>query len=211
MLGRNDRCIARSMRSASRVGSVITDPRVVSGSPEMGPPGPPPGDPPGDPPRDPPARARENFRENFRGENSRGRAGRARARPGPPREAPKWAPKWALFGPPKRTLFGGIYICFILQTPPKGGPRRGPKWTPPGDPPGGSPGARPGGEKSAHFFGYLITLPVGTVWALFFPPPGQAGFGTVWRAPPGGVFIAPYGVAVPWAGALGRRASDGTR
>ena len=69
-------------------------------------------------------------------------------------------------------------------------------------PQGGSP---PGGQKSAHFFGYLITLPVGTVWS---PPRGhfrwdRAPYHLRWA-----VFIHPrsgYG----WTGALGRRASDG--
>ena len=32
------------------------------------------------------------------------------------------------------------------------------------------PGGVPGCAKSAHFFGYLITLPVGTVWRLFSGP-----------------------------------------
>ena len=48
-------------------------------------------------------------------------------------------------------------------------------WHPPGDPPGGG--------KSAHFFGYLITLPVGTVWAIFSPP-GTPPPGPPWRGHP---------------------------
>ena len=79
-------------------------------------------------------------------------------------------------------------------------------------PPRGPPGGPPGGPKSAHFFGYLITLPVGTVWALFFGPPGTpqvgpyrgyVGWDSAYRSH--GTELARYG----WAGALGRRASDG--
>ena len=88
------------------------------------------------------------------------------------------------------------------------------------DPPRGAPGAPPpGGGKSAHFFGYLITLPVGTVWATFSGPPwdghprGMAGLvGGV------SVYVAIWGLWYPalgaanlaeLVGALGRGASDG--
>ena len=49
--------------------------------------------------------------------------------------------------------------------PHPGGPEGGPGGVP-GGPPGTPPG--PGGPKSAHFFGYLITLPVGTKMGHFF-------------------------------------------
>ena len=45
------------------------------------------------------------------------------------------------------------------------------------------PGGPPGGQKSAHFFGYLITLPVGTEFCFFGifgqnrAPPGTPPFG----------------------------------
>ena len=71
-------------------------------------------------------------------------------------------------------------------------------WAPQGGPPRG-------GQKSAHFFGYLITLPVGTVWS---PPRGHSGWDRALYHLRWAVFIHPrsgYG----WTGALGRRASDG--
>ena len=43
-------------------------------------------------------------------------------------------------------------------------------------PPGGPPRA-PGGQKSAHFFGYLITLPVGTEFWNFGQNRGWAKIG----------------------------------
>ena len=76
----------------------------------------------------------------------RGRPG-ARAPPGP--RAPG-----AQNGP-----FRAYIYCFSYYS---GGFLGGALLAPPGP---------PGGQKSAHFFGYLITLPVGTVWALFFHPP----------------------------------------
>ena len=90
-----------------------------------------------------------------------------------------------------------------------------------------SPGGLPrGGQKSAHFFGYLITLPVGTVWATFSgpgpsratprnppgtPPPGPGEApgssprrtGSHYRTAPDAVCPAERD------GALGRRPSDG--
>ena len=48
------------------------------------------------------------------------------------------------------------------------GSQKGTFLGPPRGPPGGPPG---GGQKSAHFFGYLITLPVGTDFGTFFDPP----------------------------------------
>ena len=72
--------------------------------------------------------------------------------PGPP-GGPPGAPRGPLRGPPA----GGLYICILYIW---GGPQGGP----PGGPPGGVP---PGGPKCAHFFGYLITLPVGTKIGFF--------------------------------------------
>ena len=62
-------------------------------------------------------------------------------------------------------FLGPIYILFVLERGVQGGYPLGALGTP-GAPPG------PGGPKSAHFFGYLITLPVGTVLGLFLGPPG---------------------------------------
>ena len=45
------------------------------------------------------------------------------------------------------------------------------------------PGGVPGGRKSAHFFGYLITLPVGTeflIFGLFWPPGGYPPIGPMY-------------------------------
>ena len=58
---------------------------------------------------------------------------------------PKGAQKRARLRPPWQILIG-----FLVLRGKRGG-------TPPGGPP-----APRGGKKSAHFFGYLITLPVGT-------------------------------------------------
>ena len=84
---------------------------------------------------------------------------------GPPRGPPGSPPGTPLGTPPGTPFWGLIYILFVLQ-----GVSGAPPGTPPGDPPGGPPGRPPGGAKSAHFFGYLITLPVGTVWAIFSGP-----------------------------------------
>lgn len=77
----------------------------------------------------------------------------------------------------------------------------------------GSPGAGPpGGEKSAHFFGYLITLPVGTVWGHFSDPPFWAILGGYPGTPAEGSVYRTHWthpVGHSWAGPLGRRASDG--
>ena len=102
---------------------------------------------------------------NFRGGKIRGRAGP----PGPPGPRAPGAQKWA--------IPGHIY-CISYYS---GGFPGGALLAPPGP---------PGGQKSAHFFGYLITLPVGTVWATFFHPPfwdnlGQFGIMPIWT-----VFIA---------------------
>ena len=95
------------------------------------------------------------------------RAARARGRPGP--RGPGGAPGRP-GAPPARAgnlghfwgrFSGPIYIVSLLQgvflgVP--GAPRGGPPARPP---------RPPGGQKSVHFFGYLITLPVGTVWDTF--------------------------------------------
>ena len=126
--------------------------------PQTGPPGPGPG-----------AGARARAGGNFRPP--------ARA----PRGAPGSPPGTPPGTPPGAPRLGPIYSLFVLQEgvfgPPGGTPL---------GPPSGRP--RPGGQKSAHFFGYLITLPVGTVWATFSapardpppranPPPGGSGQG----------------------------------
>ena len=101
-------------------------------------------------------------------EISRARGAPGAGAPGGPRGGPKWGPR----GPPKWPLFGAYYYSFCTK---KGGPGG----VPPGCavPPGGPPG--PGGAKSAHFFGYLITLPVGTVLGLFLGPPRGAILGGI--------------------------------
>ena len=139
---------------------------------------PPSWDPPGTPPG-PGRPAGKIFREISPG------AGPGGAPPGPPRDppgtpsgTPLGTPFWAPLGRPY------IYISLFLR-PPVWGSRRV-HFAPPRGPPRG--GVPPGGQKSAHFFGYLITLPVGTVWALFSDPPGTPpgqGYGV------GSVFIGP--------------------
>ena len=120
-------------------------------------------------------------------------------------------PKMGPFRPPKKDPFWRHIYMFYITNPPKRGSQEGSKMDPPGGPPRGVPRGPARGGKKCTFFWVFNNSPSRDSLGPFFPPPGQAGFGTVWRAPPGGVFIAPYGVAVPWAGALGRRASDGTR
>ena len=137
------------------------------GTPSQGPPGGPPGPGPG------PGRA----------PGAPGRPAR-RPPPGGPARPPRGPENRAIFGP----ILGGLYILLyscrggilgVPQDPPKSPPR----------------GRAPGGEKSAHFFGYLITLPVGTVWALFLDPPGT---------PPGPPF-GPYPGSTPGAPSVGGR------
>ena len=144
----------------------------ASGYPTGTPPGPPVRGPPGrGPPPRPPGK--------FPGPGPPGPGGRP-GRPRGPVRGPQPDPqKWALSGP--------IHIYFHIQL---GGPG--------GYPPGcifGAPGpGGPGGPKSAHFFGYLITLPVGTVLGTFFGPPGRARFGGI-RGVIGGdaVWVSLYG------------------
>ena len=85
--------------------------------------------------------------------------------PGAPKRAPRDPPKRPLCSTPSTTLIYGNGVPRPPQKRPQNGPPRGP--------PGGPPR---GGQKSAHFFGYLITLPVGTVLGQFSGPP---------RDPPG--------------------------
>ena len=102
------------------------------------------------------------------------RAGPGRAGPGrAPGRRPKSAQNRPIFGPkigPKIDPFLGLYTYISIFEPPSQGgfPEGGFSASP-----GGSREPPPGGRKSAHFFGYLITLPVGTVWATFSGP-GQA-------------------------------------
>ena len=112
------------------------------------------------------------------------RLGASRGAPqGPPWEGPKKGP----FGP-----FSHIKCST------NGGSRGGTPWVyifGPGGPPG------PGGQKSAHFFGYLITLPVGTVFWDFSAPrdrgPGRgiqdrtAHMGVSGAPPPPVIGLAP--------------------
>ena len=63
----------------------------------------------------------------------------------------------------------------------------------------GPPGGPPGGQKSAHFFGYLITLPVGTKFGTIFGPPRDPRFGAPARGTPMDPPDRPYG----WVPQLG--------
>ena len=114
------------------------------------------GYPSGTPVRGPPARGPPGGpRGEISGPPARGPPGR----PGRPR-GPVWGPQ---YGHPKWALSGPFLMGFYNQMGGPGGTPLGVHFGPRG--PGG-----PGGPKSAHFFGYLITLPVGTVFGLFFPP-----------------------------------------
>ena len=135
-------------------------------------PGPPSGAPrPGAPPGRP--------RGKFPGPGPPG-PGAARGAPGGPKWPPAGAPKWALFGP-------SSYIKYNRKWGVQGGTPLGVLLGP------GGPGG-PGGPKSAHFFGYLITLPVGTVLGTFFGPPGTGQNGGI-RGQIGGyaVWVRLYG------------------
>ena len=128
------------------------------------------------------------------------------APPGDPAGDPSGTPVW---GPILGPVWGPYIYIFIVLDPPSGGPIWGALCAPPGGPRGAP---RPGGQKSAHFFGYLITLPVGTVWALFFPPRDRAVSGTVWGIAGWVSVYRTYGTMRSMrcrAGPLGRRASDG--
>ena len=149
---------------AKRIAGWGSDYRAIRGL-WTGAPEPPPGTPPGPPGRDPPG-GPPGARGRPGAARGRGRPGGARGRPGTPRRG--------LPGTPQNGPFlGPIYTIFYITDPPFGGPRRGALLGPRG------PGT-PGGQKSAHFFGYLITLPVGTVWG---PPAGPPGTGPFWGYP----------------------------
>lgn len=134
-------------------------------------------------------------------------------------------------GPPKMAIFGVIlgFICIIE-------PIFGVSGIPPGL---GTPPGPPGRAKSAHFFGYLITLPVGTkMGPLFFrvfsgspvfqpriPPLGRLS-GTMlgvnadaFHSTMGhmvgylhrvSAYMTPCVACYDWAGVSGRHPSDGT-
>ena len=123
---------------------------------------------------------------NFR-PPARGPPGAPRGPPGAPQGPPWEGPKKGPFGP-----FSHIKCST------NGGSRGGTPWVyifGPGGPPG------PGGQKSAHFFGYLITLPVGTVFWDFSAPrdrgPGRgiqdrtAHMGVSGAPPPPVIGLAP--------------------
>ena len=97
-----------------------------------------------------------------------------RAGPAPGRQnGPKIGPEIGVRGA-QNGLPSGSLVHYIGYLTPPGGVQNWVHFGTPGHPPGGGP---PGGTKSAHFFGYLITLPVGTVWRLFSTPPGTPHFG----------------------------------
>ena len=154
------------------IGSVLMTPSDRGlDTPPGAPPGAPPGDPPGSPPGPGPG---ETPGAGKFPAPARGRPGRPRGAPGAPRAPPGAPPGRPRFGP-----IPGLYILYLyysggVSPPPRGG-RPGCTFGLPG-------GLPPGGQKSAHFFGYLITLPVGTVWATFSDPPPDPPYGAI---PPG--------------------------
>ena len=125
------------------------------------------------------------------------RAPRARGRPGP--RGPGGAPGRPGAPPARAGNFGrfltdfcALYILFLYY--------RGYFWGSRGPPRGARPGAPRGGQKSVHFFGYLITLPVGTVWDTFSGRDslGHPHFGAIF----GGIFGVIFGAI------LGHRPKD---
>jgi hypothetical protein len=156
------------------VGSVIKGPRVTASEMGLGrPPGDPPGTPPG-PPRKSLTPGGGKFPGNFPGPGAPPRGTPPGTPPGdPPGDPPGTPPGDPILGPPGEAL----YIYYGIPRPPRMGVPEGALCAPPGGPPRGGVPRAPGGQKSAHFFGYLITLPVGTVWSLFFGflghPPGR--------------------------------------
>ena len=150
---------------------------------------------PGGPPGPPPARAPAP-------------PGRPGGPPGAPRAPPpggrkkckKWAPghfpvkqrKMAFLG-----LFWPNILSFILEMGVQGVYPPGCTFGPPRGAPGGPPRAPPG-QKSAHFFGYLITLPVGTDFGTFFGPPRDTPLGqTPLRTRGDTPLDPPYGAPTP--------------
>ena len=135
-----------------------------------------PGDPPGTPPGGSPGGGPRGAPRGGPG----GPPGGA-PRGGPP--GPPGGPPGAIFGPSRRARFWTgspmfLYVCGGLLAPSWGG--------------GAPPGGPPGGPKSAHFFGYLITLPVGTkldhFWDKIGPPgtPPEGPRDPLWWGVPGG-------------------------
>ena len=170
------------------IGSVLMTPSDRGlDTPPGAPPGAPPGDPPGAPPGPGPG---ETPGAGKFPAPARGRPGRPRGAPGAPRAPPRGTPPG---GPDLGPFRAYIYYICITQggfPPLPVGAVRGALLGSPG-------GLPPGGQKSAHFFGYLITLPVGTVWATFSDPPFWAIFGgfrgVSWGTPIGTVFIGSLG------------------
>ena len=177
---------------AKRIAGWVSVYRSIRGSPDRAP-EPSPGTLPGTPrPGAPPGGGAGNFRA---------RAGAPGGRPGAPREPPAGASQ----DPPKWPLLGAYIYYICIRNPPSGGRPLGCTFGLPG-------GGTPGGQKSAHFFGYLITLPVGTVWGHFFGPPFWAILGGYPGTPAEGSVYRTHWthpVGHSWAGPLGRRASDG--
>ena len=133
--------------------------RGPTGAHSETPPGPPSRGPPGGAPPGPPGRPPGAPRP----------APRPGAPRGPlraPRRGPKMGPFWA------KIAYFSYYSGGIWGVPHLG-PRRG---------------VPPGGPKSVHFFGYLITLPVGTKIWTFLAPPGPPKMG-VWRGYTGGISL----------------------
>ena len=116
---------------------------------------------------------------------------------GAPRPGAPGAPPGGPDGPPGRAsrtpLLGGpIYIYLYYSGGYFGGYPGGCILGPPA-------GGPPGGPKSAHFFGYLITLPVGTVWAIFSGP-GTARQDPHFGAYPGVIRqCSPHGPVFMWS------------
>ena len=102
---------------------------------------------------------RDPLRGPPRGPPARGPPGAPRGPPGPGAPGAPRGPPGAPRGDPGNGAQNGpLLIHFNIQLGVPGG-------YPPGAPRGACP---PGGQKSAHFFGYLITLPVGTkIWTFF--------------------------------------------
>ena len=144
-------------------------------------------DPSGTPGQGPPARGA-----------ARGARGEISGPGGPPARGAPGGPRGAKIGPPpdpwNGPFLGPFPILFVLLRGGPGGYPLGARFGP-----GGPPG--PGGQKSAHFFGYLITLPVGTVFWDFSAPrdrgPGRgiqdrtAHMGVSGAPPPPVIGLAP--------------------
>ena len=110
------------------------------------------------------------------GRSGPGRGGSAAAPPGPPVPRPRRSPQ--------EPYYSSMVGKMALQDPLPGPPVQAPTGGLPGPPPGGAQDPGPRGPsrdpKNAHFFGYLITLPVGTDFAPrdFGTKSGTGGSGT---------------------------------